>query len=127
MRGGNGEAVSAPAPMDSDLAEELRSARPRGPKRGRRRRAVEHEAQIEPEPRVDARGASGGANWKLRRTPRASLREPIEARAAVESADDAEAPEPANENQSPESAEDEPPLEPQRVRARRMRRKTSPR
>ena len=54
MRGGNGEAVSAPAPMDSDLAEELRSAdldEPEAP--------VEHQAQIEPEARVDGEEPPG--------------------------------------------------------------------
>ena len=106
MRGGNGEAVSALAPMDSDLAEELRSAaldEPEAP--------VEHEAQIEPGARVDGEEPPGE---ELETASHASSesREPIEARASVESADDAQAPEPANENQSPESAEDEPPLEP---------------
>jgi len=106
MRGGNGEAVSAPAPMDSDLAEELRSAaldEPEAP--------IEHEAQIEPEARVDGEEPPGE---ELETAPHGSSEsgEPIEARASVESADDAQGAEPANENQSPESAEDEPPLEP---------------
>src|SRR5277367_6084618 len=106
MRGGNGEAVSAPAPMDSDLAEELRSAaldEPEAP--------IEHEAQIEPEARVDGEEPPGE---ELETAPHGSSEsgEPIEARASVESADDAQGAEPANENQSPESVEDEPPLEP---------------
>src|SRR5271155_5657802 len=106
MRGGNGEAVSAPAPMDSDLAEELRSAaldEPEAP--------VEHEAQIEPEARVDGEEPPGEEPETASHASSESG-EPIEARASVDSADDAQAPEPANENQSPESAEDEPPREP---------------
>src|SRR5271156_368776 len=100
MRGGNGEAVSAPAPMDSDLAEELRSAaldEPEAP--------IEHEAQIDGEepPGEELETAPHGSS---------ESGEPIEARASVESADDAQGAEPANENQSPESVEDEPPLEP---------------
>src|SRR5271170_5485267 len=96
MRGGNGEAVSAPAPMDSDLAEELRSAaldEPEAP--------VEHEAQIEPEARVDGEEPPGEEREASSHASSESG-EPIEAR---ESADDGQAPEPANENQSPESAE----------------------
>src|SRR5271155_3988566 len=106
MRGGNGEAVSAPAPMDSDLAEELRSAALDEPEA-----QIEHEAQIEPEARVDGEEPPGE---ELETAPQGSSEsgEPNEARASVESADDAQAPEPANENQSPESAEYEPPLEP---------------
>ena len=79
MRGGNGEAVSAPAPMDSDLAEELRSAaldEPEAP--------VEHEAQIEHrDARVDGEEPPGE---ELETASHASSesREPIEARAAVE-------------------------------------------
>ena len=84
MRGGNGEAVSAPAPMDSDLAEELRSAaldEPEAP--------VEHEAQIEPESRGSMARSLRGRNWKLRRTPRANRGSPSRRAPRSSSADDA--------------------------------------
>jgi len=100
MRGGGGEAVSAAAPVDNDLADELRSPAHDEP-----------EAPVELEARIDSEEPQ-------REEPDTSLdvpndtAEPIEAHGAADSSDDAHAPEPANENQSPESEEYEAAREP---------------
>jgi ribonuclease E len=100
MRGGNGEAISAPAPIENELAEELRS-----PALDEAVAPVEHEA------RIDGEEPTG-------QEPETSAQVPIdpgvavEAHAAAELGDDEHVAEPANENHSAETAEYEPAHEP---------------
>jgi ribonuclease E len=105
MRGGHGETVSAPAPIENDLAEELRS-----PPLDETPAAVEHEA------RTDSEGPTGQepSGEEPETSAHASIDpgEAVEADAATEHGDDEHIAEVANENQSAESAEYEPAHEP---------------
>jgi ribonuclease E len=100
MRGSNGEAMSAPAPMEDELAEELRS-----PALDEAVAPVEHEARIESE---EPTGEEPETSAHAAIDPE----EAVEAHAAAEIGDDEHVPEPANENQSPKGAEYEPAHEP---------------
>jgi ribonuclease E len=107
MRSGNGETMSAPAPMEDELAEELRS-----PALDEAVAPVAHEARIESE---EPTGEEPTGD-ELETSAHAAIdpEEAVEAHAAAEIGDDEHVPEPANENQSPESVEYEPAHEPHR-------------
>jgi ribonuclease E len=99
MRSSDGETISATAPIENELAEELPS-----PALDEAVAPVEREARIESEE---------PAGEELEGSAQASIapEDAVEAQTAAELADDEHVPEPANENQSPESAEYEPPRE----------------